>query len=162
MSDDLIVEITTEELVSVELETIDTVSVSVEDTVTVSETIVDVVSTQSSIVNITSVAAQGPAGPPGPTGNTGPIGPVGPQGERGLPGEPGISEDEKVYSKRVDFVSDSLLYKGEAAVGSSESDSVWRIRKIEIFPDGDISETWANGTANNSHVWVNRLTYNYS
>lgn len=152
MADDLIVEITTQELVSVELETLDTISVSVEDTITSSETIVDVIATETPVVSITSVAAQGPAGP---------IGNTGPQGERGLQGEPGISEDEKVYSKRIDFITDSLLYKGEAAVGSDENSSSWRIRKIEIYPDGDISETWANGTANTVHNWLNRLSYTY-
>jgi hypothetical protein len=86
MAEDLLVEITTEEIVSVQLETTDTVAVSVEDTVTASETIVDVISTESSVVNITSVAAQGPAGPIGPQGNTGPIGPQGPIGPEGISG----------------------------------------------------------------------------
>lgn len=72
------------------------------------------------------------------------------------------SEEDQVYSKRIDFISDSVLYKGEAAVGSSESSSVWRIRKITIAGDNDISETWANGTANTVHIWANRLTYTYN
>lgn len=86
MSEDLLVEITTEEIISVSLETADTVAVSVEDTVTASETVVDVISTESSVVTIQTVAAQGPAGPIGPIGNTGPIGPQGPSGPQGISG----------------------------------------------------------------------------
>lgn len=153
------------------------------DVVTSGETTVEVILTEQHNVNIGRniasfeiltvgqqgpAGAQGPIGPAGPQGikgDTGDIGPAGPQGLQGPPGpagSPGISEEEQVYSKRVDFISDSLLYKGEAAVGSFESDSVWRIRKIVIFPDGDITETWANGTANTVHSWNNRLTYIYS
>lgn len=79
-----------------------------------------------------------------------------------LAGSSGTSEEEAVYAKRIDFISDSVLYRGEAAVGSSESSAVWRIRKITIANDNDISETWADGTANFSKVWADRLTYTYN
>ena len=79
-----------------------------------------------------------------------------------IAGSSGTLPEEELYSKRIDFISDSILYKGEAEVGSSENSSSWRIRKIEIYPDGDISETWANGTANTTHIWSNRLSYTYS
>lgn len=74
----------------------------------------------------------------------------------------GVSEEEVPYSKRVDFVSDSVTYKGEAAVGSLETDPVWRIRKVIIGTDGDVTEIWANGTASFSHEWADRLLYVYS
>lgn len=73
----------------------------------------------------------------------------------------GTDEEEMIYSKRVDFVSDDLIYKGEAAVGSLEGDPVWRIRYVQIGADGDVSETWANGDASFSHEWTDRATYNY-
>lgn len=73
-----------------------------------------------------------------------------------------VSEDEMVYSKRVDFITESFLYKGEATVGSSEAATVWRIRKIVIGTDGDITETWASGSADFSQVWNNRLLLTYS
>lgn len=79
-----------------------------------------------------------------------------------LAGSNGTSEEDQVYSKRIDFISDSVLYKGEAAVGSSESSSVWRIRKITIAGDNDISETWADGVATFNKVWTDRLTYTYN
>lgn len=79
-----------------------------------------------------------------------------------LAGSNGTSEEDQVYSKRIDFISDSVLYRGEAAVGSSESSSVWRIRKITIASDNDISETWADGVATFNKVWTDRLTYTYN
>lgn len=72
-----------------------------------------------------------------------------------------VSEDEMVYSKRVDFITEGLLYKGEAVVGSSETDAVWRIRKIVIGVDGDVTETWADGSANFSQVWSTRSLATY-
>lgn len=84
---------------------------------------------------------------------TGMIGPVGPTG---------ISEDDIVYSKRVDFVTDNLLYRGEALVGTSEAASLWRIRRVTIGVDGDVTEVWASGTANFDKVWDNRLLLIYT
>lgn len=80
----------------------------------------------------------------------------------GIRGDPGISEDEMVYSKRIDFVTEDTLYKAEALVGSSEVDNVWRIRKILISADGDISELWASGSALFNYSWSNRESYIYS
>lgn len=75
----------------------------------------------------------------------------------------GLSEgDEIVYSKRVDFINDNDLYKGEAAVGSLESNAVWRIRKITLSSDGDVTETWAAGTSDFDKIWANRLSLSYS
>ena len=82
-------------------------------------------------------------------------------GLMGPRGFPGVSEDEKVYSKRTDFITDELLYRGEADPGSIESDPVWRIRKITISLDGDVSEEWADGNANFDNVWADRLALTY-
>lgn len=78
-------------------------------------------------------------------------------GPRGL-----TAEDADMYSKRVDFISDNLLYKGEANVGSSEASPVWRIRKVDISNDGDVSETWASGTSSFDKVWADRASLIYS
>jgi hypothetical protein len=76
---------------------------------------------------------------------------------------PGTSgEEEMMYSKRVDFIDSNTLYKGEAQVGSLESNTAWRIRKITIAVDGDVSELWASGTANFDKQWTNRASYQYS
>lgn len=81
----------------------------------------------------------------------------------GLMGPPGISEEEIMYSKRIDFISDYEIYKGDASVGSSESAGVWRIRKIIISNvDSDVTELWASGNANFDKVWADRLSLIYS
>ena len=71
------------------------------------------------------------------------------------------SEEDMPYAKRVDFVTDSLIYKGEAPVGSFESDPVWRIHRLVLSPDGDLVETWASGDASFSYSWSDRATYPY-
>ena len=76
--------------------------------------------------------------------------------------EPVESGEEMPYAKRIDFINDNELYKGEAVVGALVTLSVWRIRKIVISDDGDVSETWADGNANYDNSWANRLTYTYS
>lgn len=83
-------------------------------------------------------------------------------GFQGPPGPAGIAEEDVVYSKRIDFITDDLLYKGEAEVGSSESAPVWRVRKITVSADGDVTEVWAGGTANFVNSWTNRASYIYS
>jgi hypothetical protein len=84
-------------------------------------------------------------------------------GLKGDPGPPGISEEDMVYSKRTDFIDDTLLYKGEAAVGSLDTDPVWRIRKITIAAlDNDVEERWAGGTALFDKAWSDRLTLIYT
>jgi hypothetical protein len=92
-------------------------------------------------VFVFTAGSQGPSGPPGPPGPAG--------------------EEEEMYAKRVDFEGDTI-YRGEAPVGASNSDSVWRVRKVDIAPDGDVTETWANGTAEFVHAWDDRLTLEYS
>lgn len=83
-------------------------------------------------------------------------------GALGPQGVAGISEDDVMYSKRIDFTTDSTLYRGEAVVGSSENSNTWRIRYIVIGNDGDVSETWASGNANFDKVWADRALLSYS
>jgi len=83
------------------------------------------------------------------------------EGVIGPEGPTGISEDEIMYAKRVDFVGDDL-YRAEAAVGSLDSDPVWRIRFISFAVDGDVVETWAGGTAEFDKIWDDRVTEVYS
>jgi hypothetical protein len=75
---------------------------------------------------------------------------------------PAQGEEEMVYSKRTDFVGEDVIYRGEAVVGSSEGSSTWRIRKIFLDVDGDVTETWAGGTAAFDKAWNLRTTYVYS
>lgn len=71
------------------------------------------------------------------------------------------TEEVAVFSKRIDFITDNELYKGEAPPGSLASTSTWRISKVIISVDGDVSETWAEGSANFNKSWLDRLTYSY-
>ena len=66
------------------------------------------------------------------------------------------------YSTRTDFASDFLIYKGEAAPGSSNNDPFWRIHRLTISNDGDVTEEWAIGTAVFDKRWSDRLYYSYS
>lgn len=72
------------------------------------------------------------------------------------------NEEDMVYAKRTDFVSDSLMYRAEAAVGTLDSAPAWRIRKITIAEDGDVSEKWAGGSAAFTNVWNDRASLGYS
>jgi hypothetical protein len=86
-------------------------------------------------------------------GTQGPQGPQGPQGEAGV---------EVPYKKLTDFVSETVFYQGFAAAGTATSASVWRIKRVTLFPDGDVEELWANGSDGFSFIWDNRLSYSYS
>ena len=77
-----------------------------------------------------------------------------------LPGT--TSEEDQVYSKRTDFADATTIYKAEATPGTSESSALWRIRKLIIASDDDVTEVWAGGTANFDKQWSLRATYTYS
>jgi hypothetical protein len=68
---------------------------------------------------------------------------------------------DPILAKRVDFASDTIIYRGEAAVGSSEGDPVWRIKKIILGADDDVTELWADGVSDFTKVWSNRLSLSY-
>jgi len=72
------------------------------------------------------------------------------------------SEEDTVYSKQTDFVGDTVIYKGEAIPGSLTSASVWRVRKLTLAGDGDVTEIWADGNANFDNVWDDRASLTYS
>lgn len=69
---------------------------------------------------------------------------------------------EMAQARRTDFVTESLIYKGWAVCGASESNPVWRIQRIVIASDDDTQETWADGNSAYDNVWNNRGTYTYS
>lgn len=73
-----------------------------------------------------------------------------------------ISEDQMTFAKRVDFVTENEIFRGEAKVGTADDEPLWRIRRIEIGVDDDVVEKWAEGTDDFIHVWADRLTYTYS
>lgn len=70
-------------------------------------------------------------------------------------------EEEMAYAKRTDFVADDLIYRGEAAPGTPEASPRWRIRRLTIGVDGDVTEEWAAGNAEFTQVWADHLTLTY-
>ena len=70
-------------------------------------------------------------------------------------------DEEVPYAKETDFVTDDIMYRGEAEPGTPASSPLWRIRKITIAPDGDVSEKWADGVATFTKVWDDRSSYQY-
>lgn len=74
---------------------------------------------------------------------------------------PPVIEEEPMYAKRVDTVGDTLIYIGEAAVGTANDAPVWRIRRITLV-DNDITEEWANGVDLFDKIWNDHLTLGYS
>jgi hypothetical protein len=84
------------------------------------------------------------------------------QGPTGAQGIPGISEEDVTYAKRTDFtVNETIIYKGEAAVGSAESSALWRVRRLTIAGDNDVTEEWAGGIDTFTQVWDDRLSFTY-
>lgn len=76
-----------------------------------------------------------------------------------------VEDGQMPYAKRTDFVDASnLIYRGEATVGSAESASVWRIRRltIDVNSDDDVTEEWQDGNANFDNVWDDRAAGSYS
>jgi hypothetical protein len=82
-------------------------------------------------------------------------------GQPGPPGKDGIAEEDMVYAKRIDFISENEIYRGEASVGTLETAPAWRIRRIVIASDSDITETWATGNAQFDKAWSDRASYTY-
>lgn len=72
------------------------------------------------------------------------------------------ADDMAVYTKRTDFISDSVFYQGEALPGSAESAAAWRIKRVTLGVDGDVTEVWAGGTAAFDKVWDDRAALSYS
>ena len=84
---------------------------------------------------------------------------VGAQGADGLPG----GEDEVAQAKRVDFTAnDTIIYKGEAVPGTPEATALWRVRRLTIASDNDVTEEWADGVSDYIKIWDDRYIYAYS
>ena len=117
----------------------------------------------------------GSTGAPGPQGAQGAQGVQGAQGAQGVPGVQGAQgmqgpqgppgsggEEEMKYAERVDFASSTVIYRGEAAPGASEGAAVWRVRRMVLGLDNDVTTTWADGNADFDNVWTNRASLGYS
>ena len=61
---------------------------------------------------------------------------------------------------RIDEASATVTYIGEAKVGASPSDPVWRISRILISGTETIIQ-YADGSTNWNSVWNDRASLNY-
>lgn len=68
----------------------------------------------------------------------------------------------KQYNKLVDVIDPQNMYVGESIPGTATTAAGWRIKKITELVGGDMTILWANGSADFTNVWDNRLTLNYS
>ena len=98
------------------------------------------ISVDNEYVNLIEVGMQGPVGPAGPGGSQTP------------------------YDARSDTLSDTLVYRGEAAVGSPEAAPVWRVRRIAITYGAVIATKteYASGSQAFTTAWSDRYTQPYS
>ena len=65
------------------------------------------------------------------------------------------------YTKMID-VAGSLTYIGEANPGSDPAAAVWRISVLNETGTPDSNLKWADGTAEFTKIWNNRVGYTYS
>lgn len=73
-----------------------------------------------------------------------------------------VEDSEMPYAKRTDFASETIIYKGEAVVGTLEAAASWRVRRLTIATDSDVTEEWAAGNASFNKIWDNRASLVYS
>ena len=79
-------------------------------------------------------------------------------GQQGTP-----AEDKVPLARRVDFVGDTLIYRGMAVPGTADATNGWRIEEITfVGADEDVEIRWASGNANFDKVWNDRAMYSYS
>ena len=72
-----------------------------------------------------------------------------------------VSGINDVFAIRLDEVSSTITYVGEADPGSAEASNVWRIKQLEdLSPDLNI--IWASGTAGFEFAWTDRLILTYN
>ena len=63
-------------------------------------------------------------------------------------------------STRIDEVSATLTYIGEAPTGASPSSPVWRISRITVSGTETIIQ-YANGNTSWNSIWDNRASLTY-
>jgi hypothetical protein len=72
---------------------------------------------------------------------------------------------EMVYVKRVDMSvsgSNDIIYKGWAVPGTTPASALWRLVRLTINTEGDVTEEWADGNTDFDNIWNDRLTKGYN
>ena len=68
--------------------------------------------------------------------------------------------DPAVLALRFDASALPILYLGEAFIGASPAEAVWRITRYDVTAPA-VVQTWADGNAGFAHVWNDRATLSY-
>jgi hypothetical protein len=82
-------------------------------------------------------------------------------GEQGPPGPGGGSGAGTDYETLLDFVSEDVVYRGDAVPGTAPEASAWRLSKLLTVPGGEVVIAHANGSTGFVHQWDARATYTY-
>ena len=73
------------------------------------------------------------------------------------------TEEEEMYTEEIDFVGESLVYRGWAVPGGTSNLPIWRIRRTRfVGPDDDVIHDWADGNGNFDNIWDDRAGKPYS
>ena len=68
---------------------------------------------------------------------------------------------EATKATRLDEVSSSLTYIGEADIGALDSSSKWLIKRMQ--KTGTVTKIeWADGNSREDNIWDNRASLAYS
>jgi hypothetical protein len=73
-----------------------------------------------------------------------------------------LNASEYGFTIRLDEVSSTISYVGEADPGSAEGAAVWRIKKVDMTDPDLAAVTFADGDSNFDNIWNDRLSYIYS
>lgn len=72
-----------------------------------------------------------------------------------------VESRSMAMATRLDEVSSTVTYVGEAVVGTADSSALWRIKRIQTT--GTVLKIeWANGNSNFSNIWNNRASLTYT
>lgn len=134
----------------------------------------------------------GPQGPQGPSGRDGQDGANGtttytgsgaPSAGLGIDGDQYIDVDNgDIYTKvsgtwqlqgnlgevaqtvrtDTDGATPETIYRGRALPGTATSAASWRVERISIAADGDVSILFADGNDSYDNIWDNRASLSYS
>lgn len=73
------------------------------------------------------------------------------------------AESTLPLARRVDFVGETLIYRGTSLPGTLDATNGWRIEEITfVGAEEDVEIRWASGDANFDKVWTDRAMYAYT
>lgn len=81
----------------------------------------------------------------------------------GLTGSPGDGVAQTTRTDTIDPTAiPEITYRGDAPAGTLTSAAAWRIQRMQVDADSDITILWADGDTSYDNIWDNRLSISYS